>query len=308
MKIILSRKGFDGESGGYPSPILPNGRLFSLPIPSRECDNRYAELCDNVGLPAKLVEQLTRGRFKASWRAHLDPDLRKKSLRRRKDGWRGLYGAGEAPGSGAPTLKKHRVGPGDLFLFYGWFRRTTLKEGKIRYDRAAPHIHALFGWLQVDKVLDAKETKRSLPRHLRWAEYFGHFGWESGMVFVARKHLLLPGLSRRLPGGGVFDVFRQELQLTAPERYQEGKWKKSTWMLPRWFWPGKRKPPLGRHRNMRRWELKSKCVILESVPRGQEFVLDTRYYPEAKKWARELIEGNYSAVGRKLWPSCKQGA
>lgn len=34
MKIILSRKGFDSSYGGYPSPILPDGSLLSIPIPS----------------------------------------------------------------------------------------------------------------------------------------------------------------------------------------------------------------------------------------------------------------------------------
>jgi len=33
MKIILSRKGFDSSYGGYPSPILPDKTLLSLPIP-----------------------------------------------------------------------------------------------------------------------------------------------------------------------------------------------------------------------------------------------------------------------------------
>ncbi len=33
MKIILSRKGFDGTYGGYPSPIFPDGRMLSMPIP-----------------------------------------------------------------------------------------------------------------------------------------------------------------------------------------------------------------------------------------------------------------------------------
>ena len=33
MKIILSRKGFDSDFGGYPSLIMPEGRTISLPIP-----------------------------------------------------------------------------------------------------------------------------------------------------------------------------------------------------------------------------------------------------------------------------------
>jgi hypothetical protein len=33
MKIVLSRKGFDGTYGGFPSPILEDGLMISLPIP-----------------------------------------------------------------------------------------------------------------------------------------------------------------------------------------------------------------------------------------------------------------------------------
>jgi hypothetical protein len=32
MKVILSRKGFDGVNGGMPSPIMPNGDTVSMPI------------------------------------------------------------------------------------------------------------------------------------------------------------------------------------------------------------------------------------------------------------------------------------
>lgn len=41
MKIILSRKGFDSENGGYPSPILPDGSLLSIPIPFAYNNNLY---------------------------------------------------------------------------------------------------------------------------------------------------------------------------------------------------------------------------------------------------------------------------
>ena len=45
MKIILSRKGFDSSNGFMPSPILPDGTLLSLPIPSDEVDlNTYSDL------------------------------------------------------------------------------------------------------------------------------------------------------------------------------------------------------------------------------------------------------------------------
>ena len=44
MRIILSRKGFDSANGGYPSPIMPDGRMVSLPIPEQETDVKYSQL------------------------------------------------------------------------------------------------------------------------------------------------------------------------------------------------------------------------------------------------------------------------
>ena len=47
MKIILSRKGFDSGNGGQPSPILPDGTLLSMPIPSNDSDNTYSTIMWN---------------------------------------------------------------------------------------------------------------------------------------------------------------------------------------------------------------------------------------------------------------------
>jgi hypothetical protein len=47
LKIILSRKGFDSSFGGYTSPILPDEKMFSLPLK----DNlRYSDLTIDDGL------------------------------------------------------------------------------------------------------------------------------------------------------------------------------------------------------------------------------------------------------------------
>ena len=40
MKLIFSRKGFDSSAGGIPSPILPDGRMISLPIPANPYDKK----------------------------------------------------------------------------------------------------------------------------------------------------------------------------------------------------------------------------------------------------------------------------
>ena len=48
MKIILSRKGFDSGYGGIASPVLPDGTLLSLPIPTTEMGITYDELLCSV--------------------------------------------------------------------------------------------------------------------------------------------------------------------------------------------------------------------------------------------------------------------
>lgn len=80
MKIILSRKGFDSTSGGVPSPILPDGRMVSLPMPDRHSPVRYGGIGGNGREIASLVSRLTRGRIRSNARAHLDPDVARRQL------------------------------------------------------------------------------------------------------------------------------------------------------------------------------------------------------------------------------------
>lgn len=57
MKVILSRKGFDSSNGGCPSPIMPDGTLLSMPIPSDDKDS-YDDL-SYCGTPySRILQQL----------------------------------------------------------------------------------------------------------------------------------------------------------------------------------------------------------------------------------------------------------
>ncbi len=118
MRLILSRKGFDSSSGGCPSPIFPDGTMISLPIPDKRSPVRYRDLTWRGRNLGDVVEALARGKVKRTFGAHLDPDLRRGALRR-PAGWRASLGQiGAAQGH----LRKQRVVPGDLFLFWGLFR------------------------------------------------------------------------------------------------------------------------------------------------------------------------------------------
>ena len=79
MKLILSRKGFDSQSGGCPSPIFPDGTLYSLPIPDDQSDPTskitYKDLWHGDTNIGEMVADLTGNRIGSKVRAHLDPDI-----------------------------------------------------------------------------------------------------------------------------------------------------------------------------------------------------------------------------------------
>jgi hypothetical protein len=47
--LILSRKGFDSGFGGRPSPVLPDGRMVSLPIPEDPSPVSFGECLIDPG-------------------------------------------------------------------------------------------------------------------------------------------------------------------------------------------------------------------------------------------------------------------
>jgi len=121
MRLILSRKGFDSSVGGVASPIFPDGRLLSLPIPLASAPIRYGDIAWDGTSLAPVVEALTRGRVRGGDPAHLDPDLNAAALPRLQS-WGPAFGQVAA----AQThLAAQGVGPGDLFLFFGWFCRAS---------------------------------------------------------------------------------------------------------------------------------------------------------------------------------------
>jgi hypothetical protein len=293
MKIIFSRKGFDKANGGAASPIFPDDRICSLPIPINGrigWDPRYGEIefpKINVG---KVVTDLTRRhakRYTGNSHGHLDPDLRAEALVRR-NGWLPAYGPGWRAQS---HLANNGVGIGDVFLFFGWFRRVTMEEGHWQFVRGEPDIHLLWGWLQVDKIYHEMSNWTKLPL---WAYYHPHVneddewraeqaGEYNDTLYVARKGLHLPGLPGHFPGGGVFKWYHPKLQLTEPGKSRR------VWRLPAWMYPFPNKPPLTCHPDKKRWKKSGRKVLLTTVDIGQEFVLDADCYPKAYQWLTELF-------------------
>lgn len=283
MKIIFSRKGFDAGIGKVPSPIFPSGQMVSLPIPERsphELAPTYAEIrCGDISL-GPLVADLSRSTIKANALAHLDPDLSFGSVPR-SPGWRPLFGQA---GAAESHLQRHQVTTGDIFLFFGWFRQVVLLNGRYQYLPQAPDWHVLFGWLQIaERVAVAERAKIPL-----WAKQHPHakaqpYHPRLDTLYLSSEQLSLPNHTRHQPGAGVFTQFQEGLRLTAVHA------KRSIWQLPAWFQPHNKRTALSYHHKPERWHPHGESVFLQTVGRGQEFVLDSDDYPEAMEWLAEKL-------------------
>lgn len=287
MKIIFSRKGFDSGYGKIPSPILEDGMLLSLPIPSLE-DSDTMESLDAQGFDlGSLLHDLSGGKHSIKTRIHHDPELL--NHRGHQQNWRPVLGQ---TGAAHGHLAKQGVGPGDIFLFFGWFRQVERVGGRWRYVRAAPNLHVLFGWLEVDGVLPiVLERQRCLDMypaiathpHVASPEHYSH---RNNHLYIGREH---SHFSPARQGGGYFRRFSPQLQLTTPGGTR------TLWRLPEWMAPGPGKRSLTYHEDPARWTMASGHTLMQSVGKGQEFVLHCDDYPEANNWVASLISSHCSS-------------
>lgn len=284
MKIIFSRKGFDSQYGRVPSPILSDGSLQTLPIPSR-----YGRPLGDIQCPLgplhRLVSDLTEGAITARTSVHLDPDLSDGSVAR-QPGWHPALGQ---VGTAQSHLSKQGVGPGDVFLFFGWFRQAEHVAGRWRYVRDAPGVHALFGWLQVGQVhkVGASECPAWLEDHPH-VQHAAHIGVDN-TIYVAGERLL--GSRQRVPAAGAFGGWGADLQLTAPGC------SRSIWRVPRWLLKDPAQPTLSYHLNPARWRIEDDCAILQTVGKGQEFVIDVGDCKETSQWLQRLVRRHGISTG-----------
>ena len=285
MKIILSRKGFDSSVGEIPSVILPDGRLFSFPIPDKSANIRYSDIkspipeYDNL---YKLIKDLYPGKrkFDENYTCHLDPDLNHEAIIR-EPGWKPLFGQEGIP---LRHLQKEKVGKDDLFLFFGWFRQTEIVDGKIRYDKYSSGIHVIYGYFFVEGEININNPGDKLKQ---WMLYHPHISRSKSpnSIYTSQETATFNGLT--MPGVGILS-FKNSLVLTKPNQN-----KRSLWKLPLAFYPfNKKRTPLTSHDNINRWKLFNDHAELQSVYRGQEFVLSLDEYPELMEWVSGIIINN----------------
>ncbi|WP_234124912.1 Nmad3 family putative nucleotide modification protein [Clostridium hydrogenum] len=275
MKLILSRKGFDSGYGGFPSPILPDGRLISFPIPSDERFITYKDLW--VDEKMKLISILTsltdnKIRIENKWvfhindiGCHLDPDINIYSTQR-KEGWKGIFGQA---GAAQSHLSNNGISKGDIFLFFGWFQNTIYENGKLVYNKKDKEgKHVIYGYLQVGDIIKVKEIDGD-----NWYDNHPHarrrdYARDNDYIYIAADKL---SFDEKLNGYGIFK-YDEALMLT-----KKGL-SKSKWALPDIF----KKVDITYH-SKNSW----KNGYFQSAAKGQEFIVDCN--EEISKWVKILI-------------------
>jgi hypothetical protein len=285
VKLVLSRKGFDARHGGIPSPILPDGTLLPLPIPHPAETTRL----DEISLPlgngriVELVGDLSGDRLAADLRVHADPQLQPPAAA--LPGWRPCLGQA---GAAAGHLRREGVGPGDLFLFFGWFRSVQRRRGRWVYRSGAPDRHLIFGWLEVGEVLPlGRQPERCLAMHPWLADHPHH--QRADLRADPHNTLYLAAPDSRLvasaaPAAGRFQRATPHRQLTAPDAPT-----RSLWRLPGWWLPEPQAPTLSYHRDPGLWQRQGDGVRLRSARIGQEFVIELPEQGPHRDWLEALI-------------------
>lgn len=330
MKIILSRKGFDATYGGFPSPVLEDGRMISLPIPifhDQEKTITYDDLSPqgvNLGSLFNEIGKIPRIGNKEAKYVHFDPDLYEDSLSpdnkfgARLNGWRGLFGTEQAA-AGILCNPATGVEEGDIFLFFGWFNHLVRKEGKLGFDPKSQGFHQIWGWMQIDRIINLAQDvdMKSVPKWAMYHPHCHHPEWNPNVMFIARQTLSLDGFDTDgMKGYGAVKHFSPHATLTELDPTKNNEYynryqtliqkpvspnqdiKTSLWRLPLWFYHEDITKRLGYHnkdnvRTNASWHKDENFAYLKSTSPGQEFVLDMDSYPEiAKKWILQLIDSS----------------
>ena len=234
MKIILSRKGFDSANGGIPSPIMPDGTLLSMPIPSND-NVLYDELVYDGISYSEILSQLAP--HKEYGRCHVDPDIRENCRRNSVQNWNPAFGQiGAAQG----VLNHANVEVGDIFLFFGWFRKTELFNGQYRFvrrDTGSFYDHSdlqiIYGYMQIGEIITDKKQIAQFTWHPHSSDSRINNG--SNTLYIPSKKL---SILSEFDGYGTLD-YRTDRVLTMDGK-PRATWNAYPFLLPEHIY-GKRK-------------------------------------------------------------------
>jgi len=267
MKIILSRKGFDSSNGGIPSPIMPDGTLLSMPIPTED-KIAFSDIQFKGMSYADILRQLASNATFTT--CHLDPDIRDNRILP-VDGWKPAFGQiGAAQG----LLKNAGVGIGDLFLFFGWFRQV--EEGLHGYQFSKKNktdffngsdLQIVYGYMQVGDIISDQKQIEGYYWHPHASAL--HTKHANNVLYIPTEKL---SINPSMKGYGTLN-FRKDRVLTM-EGCNRGTWNEYEFLMPQHVYGNKKN------------SAKGKGLYYSGI--WQELVVDES--PELMKWVTSILE------------------
>lgn len=308
MKVILSRKGFDSSYGGFPSIILPDGKMISFPIPEKKYRNNIKEqiikyhftedelknILDLFGKRKIKMPSAPQGLEPKDCIFHLDPSIQnmditmtyideenKKNkiqlnLNEKKIGALGQSGAA------AGHLVNNKISPSDLtkeepalFLFFGLFQETNKELEPIKKP-----FHAIWGYLISYAAIDISNNPL-IPVELKSHPHF------INRKTYEKRNIIFYGDTC---GTFKFDVNHKEyLQLT-----KKGSDNLTNWKIQNLWKKMDSKDKITMTYNDKKiksqLDLDSECDEIEftAASIGQEFIIKNANPQELKKWLKNL--------------------
>lgn len=269
--IVLSRKGFDSSAGGVANWIY-EGKLYPIPIPQAYSGIAYREMQFNESLSYyDVMKDLGITQFSEG---HLDPDINPFQIKNRHKDWKPVFGQHAAALS---HLQQREVGLDDLFLFFGWFKEIERVNGRFRYQKNSPDLHVIWGYLEVDELVDLSKEKPN-----SWVKYHPHCVFAKDYIkgnlntlFIAKDK---GNVFAESAGSGIFN-YHENVVLTETKNNQN----RGFWKLPNCFFNAQGKCLLSYHEKRIGQPKGRGWYQLASANRGQEFVLDTALLTNTQK-------------------------
>lgn len=232
----------------------------------------------------QIVESLTKRKIRSKDLCHLDPDLRRESVKRRAN-WRPAFGQ---MGSEQSHLRDNGVTTGDLFLFFGLFRQARRTAAGWQFASGTLRLHVVYGWLEIGEIVAISDRQAVLDDY-PWLRDHPHANdlarWKGeNVVYLPTEHSSIGATnSRPLPGSGLLKYHQQQILTAKSERHTNGR--VSYWDIKPWA------GDLGNERLSRFCNEKNLLnkSLLKTAGRWQEMVIDTQFYPKAKTWASRLL-------------------
>ena len=135
-------------------------------------------------------------------------------------------------------------------------------------------MHLIFGWLQIDEIISGDKNIKTFLKieNLNHPHNPDFKTYKNNTLYVGRDNF------------GLFKNISDDLILTAPG------YSKSMWELPKRYFKNSKDMMAEVFLNRLKWFDNKHNLVNTNIGPGQEFILDSKKYPDIAAWAKKLTE------------------